>query len=106
MISDTRMTGGTGADTFVIYGQQRFGEEIAHVITDFRPGDGDRVVFLEVPGVFVFFFVNFSAMLNETLDTPAGAEITWRNGSVTLAGVSKASLDAGSFQFQPAVDLF
>jgi Ca2+-binding RTX toxin-like protein len=69
---DARLTGGAGVDTFVIYSPGPFGGEADHVVTDFRPDAGDRVLFVERPGFF-FPFVNFAAMLQNTADTPEGS---------------------------------
>lgn len=84
-----RLEGGAGADTFVLVdGADR------DRVADFRADQGDAI---EIHSAAVRRF----GQLTITEDR-GDALVSWRGGSVTLAGVHADTLDAGDFRFAGA----
>ncbi len=80
------LTGGGGADTFVF--GSLFGTD---TITDFS---GDDTIRLTTDR-----FANFADVLANAVDTAGGVVISKDGHSITLTGVTKASLQASNFDF-------
>ena len=91
---DDLLRGGTGADTFVYaagYG--------ADTIADFNRGEGDKIDLSGVPGVYSLDDV---LLLASSTNDGADTLIYLSEGnSLTLSGVSLASLAAGDFIYAP-----
>lgn len=86
------LTGGAGADVFVMLAG--FGHD---TVTDFWAGAGrtDRVWFQGVAGI-----ANYADVLSHAVDSAAGVVISVAGqGSLTLAGISLAQLNADDFLF-------
>jgi Tol biopolymer transport system component len=89
------LIGGTGADTFVY----AVGGGIDR-IADFNRGEGDRIDLTGVPGVYSLADI---LALATSANEGANTRITFGEGdSLTLSGVSLASLVASDFVFSPA----
>ena len=82
-----RIKGGSGADLFVVADRQG-----ADVIVDFSDTQGDRILIRSA-------VAHAFADLTIVADNAGGATVAWRGGSLTLAGVDVATLDARDFRF-------
>ena len=85
---DDVLTGGTGADAFVM--QLNGGDD---VITDFSLADGDQIDVTQIG------YVSLSQVLAQATQTANGVKIALGTGSVTLRGVTLGSLVASDFVF-------
>jgi len=93
--------GGAGADTFIFDDSLRLDDRY-YTISDFDPSEGDQIVFNDNPPFYdgwMFGFINFKAMYSDTIEVDGNAVITFRDGSLTLKGISKDELEESWFSF-------
>jgi Ca2+-binding RTX toxin-like protein len=88
-----RIKGGAGADLFVVADRQG-----ADTILDFHDAQGDRIL---IRSATAHAFADLTIDANGEGD----AVVAWRGGSLTLAGVDAAALDARDFRFA-AIEAF
>lgn len=89
------LTGGSGTDTFVF----RFNDSGRDLVTDFTAGSGAGHDVVQLDKA-VFADINALLASSAFHDTAIGAQIEYQDGSsITLLGVSKASLTVDDFKF-------